>query len=274
MRRMIAAAAVCAAGLALTGCKGSAPSSAPTPGPAATSAQPGPTTGRAQTRQATATLAAAVRKLGTTSFQFDGGSGIARVTGAYDPVHRTGTFDGSFGIGAGQALVIGTTLYVKGVAEDPDVWLRIDTTRLAPGNVLSEATDPTVPTGYLALVESARRTGPGQYAGSVDVAKLTRAARSDRGAQELLTLLGNDPDKATFEATVDGAGRLTELSVTVTPKGSTATTTVTTRYHDFGTPVRVSAPPAGTVRDAPQQLYTVLAPTPGSSGSPSPSASR
>lgn len=269
MRRMIAAAAVCAAGLALAGCKGPTPGPTGTPSATTASPRPSPSAGRAETRAAVAALTSAVRKLRATSFEFDGGSGIARVTGAYDPGRRTGRFDGSFGIGAGEALVIGPTLYVRGVAEDPDVWLRIDTRKLAPGNVLAQATDPTVPTGYLDMVSAARRTGPGQYAGTIDVARLTRAAGSDRAARELLVLLGTAPSAATFEATVDDAGRLSELAVTVTQRGSTAATTVTTRYHDFGTPVDVAAPPAASVRDAPQQLYTVLAPTPAVSGSPS-----
>jgi hypothetical protein len=274
MRRMIAAAAVCAAGLALVGCTGPTPAPTGTPSAAPSSARPSPTADRAETRAAGAALSSAVRKLRATSFAFDGGSGIARVTGAYDPGRHTGRFDGSFGIGAGEALVIGPTLYVRGVAEDPDLWLRIDTRRLAPGNVLAQATDPTVPTGYLDAVSAARRTGPGQYAGTIDVARLAKAAGSDRNARELLALLGTDPSAASFEATVDGAGRLATLAVTVTRRGSTAATTVTTRYHDFGTPVEVAAPPADSVRDAPQQLYTVLAPTPDVSGSPSPSGTR
>ncbi|MGA8114281.1 MAG: hypothetical protein WCA46_11510 [Actinocatenispora sp.] len=273
MRRMIAVAAVCTAGLALTACKapGSQAGSAGTPSPGQSSAGPSPSSSAAETRRITARLATAVHKLTRTSFQFDGGSGIARVDGSFDPVGKRGDISGSFGIGAAQVLVIGSDLYVKGVAEDPKLWVHIDTGRLAPGNVLTQATDPTVSTGYLDAIESASQEGPRQYQGSIDVAKLTEdAAGSDRNAAALLKLLGDHPSRATFEASVDTSGRLTRMTVTVPDPGSSASTTVTTRYHDFGTPVDASRPAAGEVREAPQQLYTVLAPTPGVSGSPSP----
>ncbi|BCJ38927.1 hypothetical protein Athai_64300 [Actinocatenispora thailandica] len=274
MRRMIAAIAVCTAGLLLAGCRGSgAPSAQPSGSVGATSATP--SAGPAQTRRATAELTQAVRKLEATSFAFDGGSGIARVTGSYQPKRHLGRLDGSFGIGAMDAVLVGTDLYVKGVDKDPAVWLRIRTTRLAPGNVLAQAIDPTLSTGYLTTIESAVRTSPGRYQGRIDLAELRARAAGDRTAQQLVTLLGPAPRRVTFEAAVDRSGRLTELAISVLHSASSAQTTVTTHYRDFGTPVRASAPPAAQVRDAPQQLYTVLAPNPtppASSGTASPTA--
>lgn len=265
MRRMIAAVAVCAAGLLLAGCRDSAAPSAQPSDVGATSATP--SAGPAQTRHATAELTRAVRKLEATSFAFDGGTGIARVSGSYQPKRKLGRLDGSFGIGAMDAVLVGTDLYVKGVDKDPDVWLRIRTTRLAPGNVLAQAIDPTLSTRYLDTIESAAETSPGHYQGRIDLAELRARAAGDRTAQQLTTLLGPSPRRVTFEASVDRSGRLTELAISVLRSDSSAQSTVTTRYRDFGTPVRVAAPPAAQVREAPQQLYTVLAPNPTPSAS-------
>ena len=257
----LATATLCTASLALAGCRGDgSPSARPPSGtPASSPAQP--SAGPAETRQATADLSRAVRKLDSTSFEFDGGSGIARVSGAYDPGRRTGRIDGSFGIGAMDAVLVGPSLYVQGVDKDPNVWVRIRTDRLAPGNVLAQAIDPTIDTGYLRAIDSAAETSPGRYRGTIDPDRLKSG--------QLTALLGPAPRRVTFEAGLDRAGRLVELTVSVQRAGTAVQTTVTTRYHDFGHPVRVSPPPADHVREAPQQLYTVLAPNP----SPSASAS-
>jgi hypothetical protein len=271
MRRMIAAVAVCAAAaLLLAGCRDSGSPAGQSPDiVGATSATP--SAGPAETRRATTELKRAVRKLKATSFAFDGGTGIARVSGSYQPKRQLGRLDGSFGIGAMDAVLVGTDLYVKGVDKDPDVWLRIRTTRLAPGNVLAQAIDPMLSTRYLNTIESAAETSPGRYQGRIDLAELRARAARDRTSQQLTMLLGPSPQRVTFEASVGRSGRLTELAISVLRSDSSAQSTVTTHYRDFGTPVRADAPPAAQVREAPQQLYTVLAPNP--TMSPSPSAS-
>ncbi len=264
MRRMIAVAAICTAGLTLVACKapGSDASGSPSASASSTSS-PSSTAaaGRSETVKITRKLSGAVRKLGTQSFQFEGGSGIARIDGSFDPTTKHGKIHGSFGIGAAEVLVLGSDLYVKGIAKQPGTWLHIDTGRLAPGNVLTQATDPTLSTGYLSAIDSATEVAPNQYRGTIDVDKLSKdAASSDRNATALLKLLGAHPSNVTFEASLDSAGRLSQVSVTVPKSGNTSSTTVTTRYHNYGTPVEVSRPSADHVQEAPHQLYSVLAP--------------
>jgi hypothetical protein len=270
MRRTVAVAAAwtCTAGLLLVGCKGGTPSTHGSPTPSA-SASPSPDV--SHTARIAALLTAAARRLDGTSFQFEGGSGIVRMAGSYDTARRVGDISGSFGVGSGEVRVIGSELYVKGLADPPAVWLRVDADRLAPGNALTTVVSPTAGTGYLAVIDSATQVGPHRYSGTLDVDLLAaRAARSDR-AEALLMLLGGVPVGATFEARTDSAGRLTELSITVPDPDSPASTTLSTRYYDFGTPVSVTRPPAAQVDDAPEQLYAALAPNP-VSPSPSPSA--
>jgi hypothetical protein len=267
MRRMIAV--VCSAGLVLAGCDGPAPSPNGSPSTGGASPTARRSLDTSHTRQIVERLGQAVRKLTSTSFRFDGGSGIAQVTGSFDAAHKVGMINGSLGIGAVKALAIGPDLYVNGVAKDRNVWVHVDTDKLAPGNVLTQVTDPTISTGYLNAVSSASQPRPNEYEGTIDVARLGKAAAgSDRNAKALLQLLGANPADVTFDATVDGAGRLTELSITVPEPEGSASTTVTTRYYGFGTRVDVRRPAADEVQEAPRQLYTVLAPTPQVSGSP------
>lgn len=270
MRRMVTFAAVCAAGIALAGCQPAdsrgttTPSSSPTVEPSAS-----PSSSAAETRRIAARLAAGVRRLTADSFRFEGGSGIARATGAFDPVHRRGDITGTFGIGSGDVRVVGTDLYATGFDDGTDHWVHVDTTRLAPGNVLTEAIDPTVGTLVFDAVDSATRTGPSRYSGTVDVRRLTdRAAGSGEAAGGLLAMLGN-PSEATFQATLDSSGRLTELVVTVPDGDSSANTTLRTRYYDFGVDVTVRRPPAAQTEEAPAALYTVLAPTVSAAPTPS-----
>ncbi len=264
MRRMIAVAAVCTAGLTLAACKAPGSDASGSPSPSASSmSSPSSSAAaaRAQTTKITRKLTSAVDKLGKESFQFDGGSGIARIDGSFDPTTKHGKIHGSFGIGAAEVLVLGPDLYVKGVAKQPGTWVHIDTGRLAPGNILTQATDPTLSAGYLSSISTATEAGPNQYRGTIDVDKLTKDASSkDRNATALLKLLGAHPSNVNFEASLDSAGRLSQLSVTVPKTASTASTTLTTRYLDYGTAVEVSRPAADHVQEAPHQLYSVLAP--------------
>lgn len=265
MRRTVAVAAVFAAGLLLAGCRGGTPSTHGSPTPSV-SASPSPDFSR--TDRIAARLTAAARKLDSTRFRFEGGSGIVRVDGSFDTAHDEGDVSGSFGVGSGEVRVIGPALYVKGLAS-PRRWLRLDADRLAAGNALTTVVSPTAITGYLAVIGSATSTAPRRYAGTLDVDRLTAlAARSDR-YEALLALLGGDPTGATFEARTDAAGRLTELSITVPDPDSPASTTLSSRYYDFGTPVSVARPPAGQVTDAPEQLYAALAPSAPASPTPS-----
>lgn len=275
-RRISVIAAGTAAGLALAGCEGT-PGPVSSPGPTASataSASPTPS----HSGRDIAILHRAARKLAKASFRFAGGSGVSRVDGAFDPKREVGDIHGSFGIGAAKVVVFGHDVYANGVADDPAVWLHIDGNRLAPGSGLTEATDPMAVAGYLTVVDSADSPSPRQYVGTIDVARLRkRAANSDKAAVTLLALLGAEPDQARFEASLDRSGRLAKVTITVPATEARASNTMSTRYHDFGTSVRPKRPDAQTVREAPGQLYRVLAPpatpSPTPSGTSSPKSS-
>jgi hypothetical protein len=222
-------------------------------------------------------LGQAVDKLGQTSFDFKAQASTASLNGSFDAVHKLGTLQGSLGIGTAQGLIIGPDVYVKGVGDDPNAWWHVDTTRLAAGNVLTEATDPTLNAAVLNAVKDARQTGTNQYSGTIDVDALAKQATGgatedqQKQAKLLMGLLGK-AQQAQFTASLDAQGRLTALTVTVPSPNGGQSTTVTTNYSNFGTAVTAAAPPAAQVKEAPAQFYNLLAPTASGSASASPSA--
>jgi hypothetical protein len=274
MRRTIIATAACVPVLALAACQPGSPGH----DKVAASASASPSGSQsAQTRAIAEKLGQAVDKLGQTSFAFQAQASSASLDGKFDAVHKLGTLQGSLGIGTAQGLIVGPDLYVKGVGNDPNAWWHVDTTRLAPGNVLSEATDPTLNASVLNAISSARQTGTNQYAGTIDVPTLIKQAEAGTSADQqkqakTLTGLLGQAKTADFTASLDSAGRLTSLALTVPSPNGKQSTTVTTNYSDFGTPVTASAPPAAQVKEAPDSLYTMVAPSASASAAPSPSA--
>jgi hypothetical protein len=271
-RRTIVAAAVCVPVLALAACQPGSSGHAKASASASASGSQS-----AQTRAVTEKLGQAVDKLGQTSFDFRAQASTASLSGSFDAVHKLGTLQGSLGIGTAQGLIIGPDVYVKGVGNDPNAWWHVDTTRLAPGNVLTEATDPTLNAAVLNAVKDARQTGTNQYSGTIDVDALAKQATSGATADQqkqaklLMGLLGK-AQQATFTASLDAQGRLTALTVTVPSPNGGQSTTVTTNYSNFGTTVTATPPPSAQVKEAPAQFYNLLAPTASGSASASPSA--
>jgi hypothetical protein len=275
-RRTIVATAVCVPVLALAAAACQPGSSGHPKASASTSASPSGSQS-AQTRAIVEKLGQAVDKLGQTSFDFKAQASTASLNGSFDAVHKLGTLQGSLGIGTAQGLIVGPDVYVKGVGNDPNAWWHVDTSRLAPGNVLTEATDPTLNAAVLNAIDEARQTGTNQYSGTIDVAALTRqatGAATDEQKKQAKTLLGllGQAKQAQFTASLDNSGRLTALTVTVPSPNGKQSTTVTTNYSNFGTSVTAAPPPASQVKEAPAQFYTLLAPTASGSASASPSA--
>jgi hypothetical protein len=273
-RRTIVATAVCVPVLALAACQPGTSGSDKAGASASASASGSQS---AQTRAVVEKLGQAVDKLGQTSFDFKAQADTASLSGSFDAVQKLGTLQGSLGIGTAQGLIVGPDVYVKGVGNDPNAWWHVDTTRLAPGNVLTEATDPTLNAAVLNAVKDARQTGTNQYSGTIDVDALAKQAtdgattEAQKQAKLLMGLLGK-AQQATFTSSLDAQGRLTALTVTVPSPNGGQSTTVTTNYSNFGTAVTATAPPSGQVKEAPAQFYNLLAPTASLSASASPSA--
>lgn len=160
-----------------------------------------------------------------------------------------------------QARVIGDAAYLKMAALKGDKpWTKIDMTKLKPTSSLRQSFDLQTQTGIVGGVVSAEKVGEGRYRGTADLEKAAEAAGANATMRQSLesgARLAKDPKAIPFEATVDGKGRLTALSYTIATNGmGDAVTDV--RMSGFGAPVTVTAPPAGDVEEAAEEMYTFL----------------
>lgn len=188
-----------------------------------------------------------------------GGTTI-ELTGKADPAAKTLQVTGKAPEPI-EARQIGDTIYLKmeGLPGGKP-WAKIDVNKLRPTSSLRQSFDLQAQTGIIGGIVSAKEAGNGKYTGTADLTKAAEAASANPGMRDGLestAKLAKDPKAVPFEATVDAEGRLTELSYTVATKelGDMSTKL---KMSDFGEPVKVSAPSAGQVAEAPDELYRVL----------------
>lgn len=157
-------------------------------------------------------------------------------------------------------------LYMKdrGAGVPAGKWVRVDTTRLPDGNLVTGgATEP------LAAAELLRGAGPvtfvgaetrdgvrvRHYRGTADIARAAQAApAADRGPLEAAAK-GFTVTRVPFDAWLDSVGRLRELSQRFTfsaagtrrGAGHNVTVVSTTRFDGFGTAVPVIMPRAADI---------------------------
>jgi hypothetical protein len=149
-------------------------------------------------------------------------------------------------------LLVSGALYMKnrGAGVPADKWVRMDTARLADGNlVYGGATDPLISAELLrgsrdvTLVGEETMDGVPvrHYRGTADIARAAESAGpSSRGA--LRAAAGGFVVAAVpFEAYLDGGGRLLKVLQRFT-FGNGAVVTSITRLYGFGSPVRVRVP--------------------------------
>ncbi|MFD9380700.1 hypothetical protein ACFWBH_35195 [Streptomyces sp. NPDC059999] len=156
-------------------------------------------------------------------------------------------------------LLVPGALYMKnrGAGVPDDKWVRVDTTTLADGNLVTGgATDP------LAAVELLRGARDVTYVGKTEVAgtkvrhyrgttDIGRAARSAspgvRGALEAAAK-GFDTDTVPFDAYLDEEGRLRKVRHRFTyVNNGVIDVSSTTLLYGFGTPVTVVLPASGDI---------------------------
>ncbi|MGW7103388.1 hypothetical protein [Streptomyces sp. NPDC054838] len=156
-------------------------------------------------------------------------------------------------------LLVPGALYMKnrGAGVPADKWVRVDTTSLADGNLVTGgATDP------LAAVELLRGAQQVTYVGETDLAgtkvrhyqgttDIARAARSAspgvRGALEAAAK-GFSKDTVPFDAYLDMEGRLRKVRHRFSyVNNGVIDVSSTTLLYGFGTPVTVKLPPSGDI---------------------------
>jgi predicted small secreted protein len=196
------------------------------------------------------TLNAAI-KVGGTSFTLNGKA---------DPATKTLQVSGK----APEPIeirVIGDTVYLKmDSLSTGKAWTKIDVNKLRPTSSLRQSFDLQAQTGIVGGIVTAEDLGKGNYRGTADLEKAARSVAGNKGMVDGLrstAKLAKDPKAIPFEATVDAEGRLTTLSYSVATK-ELGNLTTDLKMSDFGKPVKVTAPAAGQVEEAPEELYRFM----------------
>ncbi|WP_067507957.1 hypothetical protein [Actinoplanes sp. TFC3] len=262
-RRPLIASLALVAALGLTGC-------GPNGGESATGSGSNGAVSQEAAKDLTpeADLAAAAQKLNTETMKIDMDmAGAMSMTGVADG--KNGTTEMSVTMGAvskDSKMVmrkVGPDLYMKVGGElgklmggnSSKEWMHLDAAKLGQGSSLNFGSkdDPAGAKAMLDVVTQVERVGDNGFKGTLD---LTKSPRYNKD-QNSLKALGDKATKVPFEAKKDSEGRLTELSFDMSGMG-TGAGKVVTKYHDFGTPVSVEAPPASQVQEMPSQLSGIL----------------
>ncbi|WP_336320658.1 hypothetical protein [Streptomyces lavendofoliae] len=246
------AVAVAVVGAVVSGCSAAADAS---PG-----ADPGDTV-----RGAPDTLTRAGTAKARTSMEM--ATGGTRVTirgeGAYDFVRRHGRLrvvlpedpSGADGHRPITELLAPGALYMKnrGAGVPADKWVRVDTTTLEDGNLVTGgATDPAAAAELLRGARDVSYVGEEElagvrvvhYRGVSDLGRAARAASPQvRGALQAAAK-GFARDAVPFDAYLDGEGRLRKVrhQFSFANQGRTVAVSSTTLLYEFGAPVDVRLP--------------------------------
>jgi len=131
-------------------------------------------------------------------------------------------------------------------------WMHIDAAKVPAGSPFSmESNDPKSAAKLIESAAQVEKTGPGRFSGVLDMTK------SPTVDADSIKALGAKANAVPFTAEADDQGRLVELVIdmaAVMPGAGKMTTT----YSDFGTDVRVEAPPASEVIEMPKEMLGVV----------------
>lgn len=156
-------------------------------------------------------------------------------------------------------LLVPGALYMKnrGAGVPADKWVRVDTTTLADGNLVTGgATDPLVAAELLRGAREVTYVGETEvagirvrhYRGTTDIARAAGSASPGvRGALEAAAK-GFSKDAVPFDAYLDAEGRLRKVRHRFTyVNNGVIDVSSTTLLYGFGTPVTVVLPPSGDI---------------------------
>ncbi|AVZ73880.1 hypothetical protein SLUN_18545 [Streptomyces lunaelactis] len=146
-------------------------------------------------------------------------------------------------------------LYMKnrGAGVPADKWVRVDTTTLEDGNLVTGgATDPLAAAELLRGAREVTYVGDEElagtrvrhYRGTTDIAQAARVAEPHARASLAAAAKGFAKDIVPFDAYFDDAGRLLKVRhrFSFTNESGAVAVTSTTLLYDFGTPVVVRLP--------------------------------
>ncbi|MFK4227737.1 hypothetical protein [Streptomyces sp. NPDC019890] len=146
-------------------------------------------------------------------------------------------------------------LYMKnrGAGVPADKWVRVDTTTLEDGNLVTGgATDPLAAAELLRSAEGVTYVGDERlagttvrhYRGTTDIAQAARVAEPHARATLAAAAKGFAKDIVPFDAYLDEQGRLRKVRhrFSFTNERGTVAVTSTTLLYDFGAPIVVRLP--------------------------------
>ncbi|MFF5922874.1 hypothetical protein ACFY8C_31855 [Streptomyces flavochromogenes] len=211
----------------------------------------------------------ALTKAGTAkaSTSMEMAAGGTRVTirgeGGYDFRRRTGRLQVVLPKDAAGAsehrpiteLLTPGALYMKnrGAGVPADKWVRVDTTTLDDGNLVTGgATDPAAAAELLRGARQVTYIGEvdlagvkvGHYRGVADIAHASRVASPQLRGALTAAAKGFANDTVPFDAYLDGEGRLRKVrhQFSFSNQGRTVAVASTTLLYGFGVPVQVTLP--------------------------------
>ena len=147
---------------------------------------------------------------------------------------------------------------VTGLPKLPKGWMLMDRAKLTgTGTEIAGFSGPDPANARLlfeAIVDATRATD-GTYQGTLD---LTRAKQADVVDEDGLTALGDKAKSVPFRATLDGAKRLTSVTVSVPAAGDAAAHDYHISYTGYGAPTTIDPPAANQVQAAPAEAYALF----------------
>jgi hypothetical protein len=153
---------------------------------------------------------------------------------------------------------------LTGLPKLPKTWMLLDPKKLDREKVGGEEafplaydgdTDPGNASAVFRSIVDVRETGPGRFAGTVD---LTREPEADIADAKRIKALGEKARSVPFQAVVDAAGRLTSTIVDIPAAGRSKAAKYTITYRDFGSAAKVTEPAPDEQRSAPAEAYRML----------------
>ncbi|MFI5495794.1 hypothetical protein [Actinoplanes sp. NPDC051859] len=248
LRRLSVASLALVAVVGVSACDRPAAEEKTAAGAAATTAAPA---------DATAELTAAMKKLGDQPVKMTMDMGtLMNATGAVDAKGKKADITMKMAAG-GQSIdmkmrLVDKDLYLKfeGAAAaatgGADTWLHVDAAKIPAGSQL-DVENLASADKFVGGMEKVEKAGAGDFKGLLD---MTKVPGQDTSA------FGTKAKAVPFTAKVDDQGRLTELVLDMSTLGlpAEAPTKITTKYHDFGSPVSVQAPASDKVQEMPAEM--------------------
>ncbi|MFD0822971.1 hypothetical protein ACFQ0D_32665, partial [Micromonospora zhanjiangensis] len=205
-------------------------------------------------------LAAAATKLGSDTVKVKMSmAGGLNGSGAMDPAAKKAQMAMNVSAGAQSIkmdiVMLDKDLYLKitGMPNMSNKWMHVDASKVKAGSSLDvmPGGDPAGASKMINSVVDVQRDGEHRFKGTLD---LTKAQSANAAA---LSALGDKAKAVPFTATVDGQGRLTDLTVQMSTL-QPGVGDLKTSYSDFGAPVSVNKPPAGQTTEAPSELLNLF----------------